>query len=154
MITETVQPATQTAAMLAANRILIVDDHSDARMTLSVVLERMGQQVVEAENGAAALDAARKFHPEIVLCDIGLPDMDGYAVAKAIRADPLLKDIRLIAVTGYGQVEDQSCAFKAGFDRHLPKPFSHDQLRELLLTIHRPGDRVAKTLNATSTAPY
>ena len=135
MITAPAQRAPHAAVVLTPNRILIVDDHTDARMTLSMVLERMGQQVAEAENGASALDAARTFHPEIVLCDIGLPDMDGYAVARAMRADPLLKGIALVAVTGYGQVEDQSCAFTAGFDRHLTKPFSHDQLMELLLNI-------------------
>ena len=73
----------------------------------------MGQQVQQAENGAAALDAVRTFHPEIVLCDIGLPDMDGYAVARAMRSDPALNDVRLVALTGYGQAEDRDRAFKA-----------------------------------------
>jgi CheY-like chemotaxis protein len=106
-------------------------------MTLTVLLTRMGQQVAQAENGAAALEVARNFHPEIVFRDIGLPDMDGYAVAKAMRADPALNGASLVALTGYGQAEDRERAFQAGFDQHLTKPISVDRLRDLLVELSR-----------------
>ena len=138
LMPESSQPVTQVAATPTPHRILIVDDRRDERLTLTVLFTRMGQQVAQAENGAAALDAARTFHPEIVFCDIGLPDMDGYAVARAMRADPALDGATLVALTGYGQPEDRDRAFKAGFDRHLTKPISYDQLANLLLEIHGP----------------
>jgi CheY-like chemotaxis protein len=137
MMPELTQSATQAVATPTPHRILIVDDRSDARLTLTVLLKRMGQQVIQAEDGAAALGAARSFHPEIVFCDIGLPDMDGYAVARAMRADPALNGAILIALTGYGQAEDRDQAYQAGFDHHLTKPVSVDQLRDLLLQFSR-----------------
>lgn len=139
MMPETSQPVPQAATAPTPHRILIVDDRRDARLTLTVLLKRMGQQVARAENGTAALDAARRFHPEIVFCDIGLADMDGYAVARAMRADPALNGASLVALTGYGQAEDRARAFKAGFDRHLTKPISLDHLRDLLLQVSRTG---------------
>jgi CheY-like chemotaxis protein len=131
---------TQAAAPPTSHRILIVDDRRDARLTLTVLLKGMGQKVAQADTGTAALEAARSFHPEIVLCDIGLPDMDGYAVVRTMRADPALNGASFVALTGYGQAEDRDRAFKAGFDRHLTKPISHDQLMDLLL--HRPAQSV------------
>jgi PAS domain S-box-containing protein len=133
VVPELVQPVGQGAATLTPRRVLIVDDDRDARLTLSLLLARMDQQIAEAENGEAALDVAKNFRPEIVLCDICMPDMDGYTVARAMRADPVLKSARLVALTGYGQPEDRDQALKAGFDRHLTKPINYDQLRELLL---------------------
>jgi CheY-like chemotaxis protein len=90
--------------------------------------------VVQAEDGAAAVHAAGHFHPDIVLCDIGLPDMDGYAVAQAIRANPLLDGVYLVDLTGYGRAEDRARALAAGFDEHLAKPVAYDQLVDLLRT--------------------
>ncbi len=77
--------ATQAIATLMPDRILIVDDRRGARSVLTTLLSRMGQHVTKAENGAAARHAARSFHPDIVFCDIGLPDLDGYAVVRAMR---------------------------------------------------------------------
>jgi PAS domain S-box-containing protein len=133
ILSEPLQTVAEVAVLPTSHRILIVDDRRDARLTLTMLLERMGQQVVQAENGVVALEAARSFHPEIVLCDIGMPDMDGYAVAKAMRADPALSGASLVALTGYGQAEDRQRALESGFDRHLTKPISHDQLMDLLL---------------------
>ena len=129
------RPANKVAATPTPHRILIVDDSRDTILTLTVLLKQMGQEVAQANNGGAALQTAIVFRPEIVLCDIGLPDMDGYAVVRALRADPALKGAHLVALTGYGQPEDRNRAFEAGFDRHLTKPISHDQLRVLLLEI-------------------
>ena len=145
------QPATKSIATLTAHRILIVDDRSDARSTLEMVLSGMGQQVAQAESGAAAIATAKCFHPEIVLCDIGLPDIDGYDVARAMHADPLLNGVSLVALTGYGQAEDRDRAFKAGFVGHLPKPFSCSQLKEMLLEIHTL--RQSSSPKATCEAP-
>jgi signal transduction histidine kinase len=139
VLPESSQSTIQVAATVASHRILIVDDRRDARLTLTVLLKQMSQQVAEAENGAGALDTARTFHPEIVLCDIGLPDMDGYAVARAMRADDALSGACLVALTGYGQPDDRTQALNAGFDRHLTKPICYEQLRDLLLEI--PGTR-------------
>ena len=133
MSVELSPPAAQAVAAPQRRRILIVDDRRDARLTLSVLLERLGQQVAQADSGAGALDTAKSFHPEVVLCDIGLPDMDGYAVARAIRAAPTLQGVLLVALTGYGQAEDRAQALEAGFDEHLTKPVSVEQLRGLLL---------------------
>jgi two-component system, sensor histidine kinase len=135
VLPEPSRPTIQVAATLASHRILVVDDRRDARLTLTVLLKQMGQQVAEAENGTGALNTARNFHPEIVLCDIGLPDMDGYAVARAMREDSALSGVCLVALTGHGQPDDRIQAFNAGFDRHLTKPISHEQLHALLLKI-------------------
>ena len=134
LMPESSQPATQVVATPTSHRILIVDDRSDARLVLTTLLKQMGQEVAQAKDGAAALDAGRNFHPEIVLCDIGLPGMDGYAVAKAMRADPAFRGAHLVALTGYGQPEDRERALQAGFDQHLTKPISHDQLLLQLLS--------------------
>ena len=89
----------------------------------------------DAERG---LEQARRFRPEVVLCDIGLPGaLDGYDVAKALRADPELKSAFLIALTGYGQEEDRRRALEAGFDAHLTKPADLGVLRRLLASAGR-----------------
>lgn len=123
-----------------SHRILIVDDRRDARLVLSVLLKTQGQEVHEAETGTAALDEMETFRPEIVFCDIGLPDMEGYAVATAIRLNPALKGVYLVALTGSGGAEDKEKALAAGFDRHMTKPISYDQLRGILL-----GDSVGSS---------
>ncbi|MEQ9380005.1 MAG: response regulator, partial [Pirellulales bacterium] len=111
-----------------------------ARLVLSVLLKTQGQEVHEAETGTAALDEMETFRPEIVFCDIGLPDMEGYAVATAIRLNPALKGVYLVALTGSGGAEDKEKALAAGFDRHMTKPISYDQLRGILL-----GDSVGSS---------
>lgn len=104
-------------------RILIIEDHRDAAESLQLLLELSGHEVVVAFDGPTGLATASSFRPEVVLCDVGLPGgMDGYAVARACRADPDLRGCHLVALTGYGQAEDQRLALEAGFDRHLTKP--------------------------------
>lgn len=118
---------------LHSHRILIVDDRRDARFVLSKLLKVLGQEVHEAETGMAALVAVETFRPEIVFCDIDLGDMDGYAVATALRLNRSLEGVYLVALTGSSGAEDKVRALEAGFDRHLTKPICHDQLRDLLL---------------------
>ena len=112
--------------------ILVVDDNVDEAQSLSLVLKMYGHQVKTAYNGPAALDAARMYQPDVVLLDIGLPEMDGYEVARrlpeAVQERPLL-----IAVTGYGQEENRRRAIEAGFDQYLIKPVDLDRLHQLLM---------------------
>ncbi len=116
-------PAQESSARAAARSILIVEDNSDAARSLQLMLELMGHRVRVAADGASGVVEARSFRPEIVVCDIGLPGhMDGYAVARALRADPDLRTARLVALTGYGQEQDKRVAREAGFDVHLTKP--------------------------------
>jgi CheY-like chemotaxis protein len=116
-----------------ARRVLIIEDNRDAADTLQSLIEMLGHEVVCAYTGSSGLNAARTFSPEIILCDIGLPDdMDGYAVARAIRADLALASVRLVALTGYGQEEDRRRAFEAGFNEHFTKPVDPVLLGKLL----------------------
>lgn len=113
-------------------RILIVDDNRDAANLLGSLLRRDGHEVKVAYSGAAGLAAIRELRPEVVLCDIGLPGMDGYVLAAELRRDPASALARLIAVTGYGQKEDRRRSQEAGFDHHLTKPVDLAELRRLL----------------------
>ena len=103
-------------------RILLVDDNADALEALQRIIEIMGHEVAVALDGKAALEVAARFRPELVVLDIGLPDMDGYEVARRMRAVPGIEDATLVALTGYGQHEDRERARTAGFDHHLLKP--------------------------------
>jgi signal transduction histidine kinase/CheY-like chemotaxis protein/HAMP domain-containing protein len=110
-------------------RVLVVEDNVDGAESLRELLEMEGHVVEVAHDGPGALAKARAFHPDVVLCDIGLPGMDGYAVARAIRADPVLARGRLVALTGYAAPEDRERTRDAGFDEHLAKPPTLDELR-------------------------
>jgi len=116
-------------------RVLIIEDNVDAASTLQEVLEIEGHEVEVAHGGAEGVARARERHPEIVLCDIGLPGMDGYEVARAIRGHPGLRDVHLVAVSGYALPEDVRRAREAGFEQHLPKPPSLEQLERALESI-------------------
>jgi two-component system CheB/CheR fusion protein len=113
-------------------RVLVVDDNADAAESLADVLQLDGHRVEVARDGRAAIARARELRPDVVLCDVGLPDLDGYAVARAIRADPALRATRLVALSGYAQPEDRERAREAGFDAHLAKPPRLDELADLL----------------------
>jgi len=116
-----------------AVKILLVDDNDDAVESLREWLMLEGHVVETAACGDAALERARCFHPDVMVCDIGLPGMDGYQVARAIRADPMLRSIRLVALSGYALSEDVMRAKAAGFDDHLAKPPSLDGLEQALM---------------------
>lgn len=112
----------------ARRRIVYVEDNADARATLGELLRLFDYQVTEVTDGAGTLPAVRAVQPDLVLMDIGLPDMDGYEVARGLRADPLTCKVPLIALTGYGQSRDKETAALAGFDAHLVKPVDPDEL--------------------------
>jgi len=103
--------------------VLVIEDNVDAAETLRDALELEGMEVTVALDGEAGLAAARRRPPDLVICDIGLPgDLDGYGVARAIRADLALRHTPLVALTGYAAPEDRARAREAGFDQHLGKP--------------------------------
>jgi signal transduction histidine kinase/DNA-binding response OmpR family regulator len=114
-------------------RVLVIEDNPDSAESMRMLLVLSGHQVDVAPTGVAGVERARAFRPEVVLCDIGLPGgMDGYAVARTLRADPELASVYLIASTGYGQTEDQRRSREAGFDAHLTKPIDFAELQRLL----------------------
>jgi signal transduction histidine kinase/ActR/RegA family two-component response regulator len=113
-----------------ARRVLIVDDNHDAVDSLAELLRMVGHNVQTAYDGQSVVDAASHFEPDVVVLDIGMPRVDGYAAARAIRAQPWGADILLIAMTGWAQTEDKRRAAEAGFDTHLVKPVSLEALLE------------------------
>jgi CheY-like chemotaxis protein len=112
--------------------ILVIEDNHDAAETLQLLLELSGHTVVVAHSGPEGLKSARAHQPDVILCDIGLPGMNGYEVAQAVRKCDDLKSVFLIAMTGYGQDEDRRRALEAGFDHHLTKPVEPEMLERLL----------------------
>jgi CheY-like chemotaxis protein len=112
--------------------VLIVEDNPDTATTLQDLLLFIGYEVRVARNGLEGLEIARNFLPHVILCDIGLPELNGYKVAQSIRAEPRTAAATLIAITGYGSERDRSQAKAAGFDHHLVKPVDLNLLEELL----------------------
>jgi CheY-like chemotaxis protein len=121
-----------TPEAVARKRILVVDDHRDAARILGLLLESLGHEVQTANDGHNALDAVPKFKPDVVFLDIGLPQLDGYEVARRLRALPDGRGLRLVALTGWGHAEARRNSREAGFDDHLVKPVAAKTLRELL----------------------
>lgn len=126
------------SAAASSSRILVIEDNVDAASTLREALELEGMAVTVAHDGAAGVAAARRTTPDVVICDIGLPgNLDGYGVARAIRADPALSRTPLVALTGYAGAEDRDRAREAGFDRHYGKPLGvEDLLRGISGLVH------------------
>jgi CheY-like chemotaxis protein len=125
---ETAQPA---------RRVLIVDDNVDAADSLALILQLDGHVTRTGYSAQDAFDLAVAFEPEVMLLDIGLPEMDGYEVARRIRASGRPAGVKLIALTGYGQVDDLRRAHEAGFDDHLVKPVDFETLSRSLATGRR-----------------
>jgi CheY-like chemotaxis protein len=115
-----------------SRRILVVEDNPDAGETLRDLLEMLGHEVEVVEDGAAGLEALGRWASDVVLCDIGLPGISGYDLARLMRAHPELRATPLVAVTGFGQPEDRIRSAAAGFDAHLVKPVDLAQLQEVL----------------------
>lgn len=113
-------------------RILVIEDNKDTAESVRMLLDHEGYEVEIAYAGASGLEIARAFKPQIILCDIGLPGMDGYQVARIIRQDDAFSSTCIIALTGYGRDEDQQQAREAGFDMHLTKPIDYNNLRRAL----------------------
>lgn len=131
MASSQAQPSSSSSKL----RILVVDDYADAAQSLALLLRAEGHEVETADCGAAALERAANFQPQAVLLDIGLPDLDGYQVARRLRETPETRQAVLIALTGYGQSEDRERARNAGFDHFLLKPPDIDALSAVLATL-------------------
>jgi CheY-like chemotaxis protein len=113
-------------------RVLVIEDNEDAARSLQEVLEIGGHDVEVALDGLQGLAKARAFQPEVVLCDIGLPGIDGYEVARTLRADPALPQPLLVALSGYAFQEDVDKSRAVGFDEHLSKPADPAALQRLM----------------------
>ena len=135
-----------------AQRILVVDDNRDATETLAALLQLSGHETATAYDGKSAIEIAESFRPDVLLLDIGMPELNGYEVARRVRALPWGADTTLVALTGWGQEDDRRRSQEAGFDAHLVKPVDHAQLMELLArtrgadrrrSVDEPTDRAA-----------
>ncbi len=126
------EPATEQKPL----RTLVCDDAPDLRELVADLLRLRGHEVMEVADGPSAVEAVLRDKPDVALIDIGLPDMDGYEVARKIRAAPTDARPRLIAMTGYGQASDRAAAFEAGFDAHITKPASADTIFRALYGHH------------------
>jgi CheY-like chemotaxis protein/two-component sensor histidine kinase len=131
-------------ASVASLRILVVDDNRDAADSMALMLRIMGNDTRAVYGGRDALDAAADFRPDVVLLDIGMPDMSGHEVARLIRQRPGGTDTTLVAVTGWGQEEDRRRSKESGFDAHLAKPAPPAALTELLATLPRARRAIAE----------
>jgi signal transduction histidine kinase len=125
----------------APKRVLIVDDNVDAAETLVMMLQLLGQTTRQAHDGKAALEAAAQFKPEIVVMDIGLPGLSGYDVVRRMRGEPGMKNMYIVALSGYGSEEDRRKSLEAGFDSHFVKPLDPLALPQILAAaVRREGE--------------
>jgi PAS domain S-box-containing protein len=127
-VEETLHPARR-------QRILVVDDNRDSADSLTMLLRLAGHEVVTAYDGEVGLDVARRWQPDVVLLDIGLPRLDGYEVARQLRRDKGLRKALVVAMTGYGKDEDRQRSQEAGFNAHLVKPVDLDELARLIAAL-------------------
>jgi PAS domain S-box-containing protein len=125
------QPLAPAAAALV-DRVLVVDDNREVAESLVMLLQGLARDVRMVHSGQEALDVAKEYHPNVIVCDLGMPGMDGYEVARRARREPGLANTLLAAVSGYGQDEHRRRSKEAGFDRHLVKPIGWATLEELL----------------------
>ena len=131
-VAETVAETAPARSAARNLRILLVDDNRDATDSLALLLQMHGHDVLSAYEGRSALALATREQPALILVDIGLPDIDGFEVARRLRADPRTANSVLVALTGYGQPEDREKSQLAGFDHHLVKPAGADQILSLV----------------------
>jgi PAS domain S-box-containing protein len=136
--TEVVGHSMRHFGQLSSKRVLVVDDNRDAADSLGKLLNLAGAEARAVYNGFAALDVLPSYQPAVLLVDIGMPDMDGYELARRVRQLPDCGDLTLIALTGWGQAEDRQRSQAAGFDFHLTKPADFSTLRNLLDSLHDP----------------
>jgi CheY-like chemotaxis protein len=119
-----------------SRRVLIVEDNDDARHMLQIALSRSGHEVIEARDGATGIALFAQSHPDIALIDIGLPDIDGFELARRLRGDAEGNPVALIAVSGFGHDEHRRKALGAGFDAYLIKPVTPERLNQTIAALH------------------
>jgi len=112
--------------------ILLVDDNVDAAESMAMLLRDLGHEVTVAHDGPNAIRRGQENNPHVIVLDIGLPEMNGYQVAEALRQQPCFQKTVLVALTGHGQEEDRRRSREAGFDHHLLKPVKMDALQRLI----------------------
>jgi PAS domain S-box-containing protein len=125
----------QDAVSQGALRLMIVDDNADAAATLAALLELDGHRVTVAEDAVGALEAVKEAVPQVFILDIGLPDMDGYELARRLRASAATANALIVALSGYGQEHDRVLSRAAGFDHHFVKPLNIELLKSMFLTV-------------------
>ncbi|HWL63942.1 MAG TPA: response regulator [Steroidobacteraceae bacterium] len=140
-------PADAQDAGIAPMRVLVADDNRDSAMSWSILLESMGHRVRVAYDGRSALETAEEFRPQLALLDIGMPGMDGYEVARRIRARDWGQEVFMVAVTGWGQARDRAQAQEAGFNEHYTKPMDPAQLEKVLASAQRAATTELPALN-------
>jgi signal transduction histidine kinase len=146
-VASVVAPLVAAGTQRLARRILIADDNNDALESLATLLQLSGHEVFTATNGGTALQSAERHLPEVALLDIGMPMLDGYEVAKRIRAQPWGQRITLVALTGWGQDSDRRRSREAGFDSHLVKPLDLETLTDLLARLPSSAARSRSVAN-------
>jgi CheY-like chemotaxis protein len=121
----------------------VADDFPQSAETLARLLQQDGNEVQVVQDGAAAVEAAAQFHPDVVLMDIAMPKLDGYEAAKQIRQQPWGKEMVLIALTGWGQQQDRRRTQDAGFDAHLTKPVNYEAIMTVLANLSNSASSTA-----------
>ena len=129
---EPASPAQVDRIDTISRRVLVVDDNRDSADSLVDMLSMSGHETRKASDGPQAINSATVFRPDAIVLDIGLPGLSGYDVCRHIRAQPWGKNIVMIALTGWGQLDDRRRSAEAGFDRHFVKPVDHAALLKLL----------------------
>jgi len=118
-------------------RILVVDDSEVLAKTMMWMLEMLGHKVQIATDGPTAIEAAKSFDPEIIILDIGIPEMNGYETCQAMQQYPILQNAIFVAHTGWGQKEHRERSKEAGFDYHLVKPVNFEALKSIISTLSK-----------------
>lgn len=135
-------------------RVLVVDDYPDSAESASMLLAFYGHECRTAVTGQGALEQAAAFDPDIVILDIGLPDISGYEIARILRARAGERPLYLAAVTGWGQAQDRLRAFAAGFDQHVIKPTDSEKIQQILrLASERTASRTTERAAAGLALP-
>jgi CheY-like chemotaxis protein len=122
--------------------VLVIDDNVDVAEMLAAYLQQIGHEVIQAHDGRSGLDAALQHRPDVIVCDIGLPGLDGYEIARTLRQAPQLRSSLLVAVSGYGESADREKARVAGFSHHLTKPADPLALADLIATSRNANELV------------
>jgi CheY-like chemotaxis protein len=127
--------------LTAKLRVLVVDDVPDAAESMARVLASMGHEAAYVTRASQALAVAREMRPHLVFLDLGMPEMDGYTLARSLRAEFGFEDLRLVAITGWDRDEDRAASRQAGFDAHVSKPASVEVIDSILKTVLAPSLR-------------
>jgi DNA-binding response OmpR family regulator len=141
------------AARQTSRRILVVEDNGDIAESLKIILARDGHAVSVARDGAIALEMLPTFEPEVVFLDIGLPDMDGFELARRMRAQSKRADLLIVALSGYGEEAHRRLSKEAGCDEHLVKPIHPDILRSFLGRAGNSADGLSAGLRSAHFRP-